>query len=449
MATRHLACCRRWPRWAYIVTVALVYPAVYACPAHADAAAGREAYQRGDYARAGAEWQRAADRGDPDAELGIGELFEFGLGDWKQDYRRANDWYQKAAAQSGTSAEAQYRLALIWAAGSPEFPADFIEAYKWVALAATSESVWGSLATDLKTQLEKVMPIDQQGAGRRRAESWKQTLNAPASPPPDPPKQGGSGCPGWPFPTLPCTDQPPPIPGQPSAPRPAPEDRGKAASLDELTKALAPIPCAALRAQISARGAPLVSGSVPDAEQRSKVVQVAERLFPGSRPEINVDIVPPPVCDALARLNALPLNSGLRLQLANGKTELLEGDPIKVEVGGPAYAVDLRIDYFSLDGRVLHLWPNARQPSAKLGPAETRVFWQAPTGEPFYTGGEPFGTELIAAIATPRALDLGASRPAEPAADYLRDLGRALDRIGPMPSPPSRVATLVVKTRSR
>jgi len=72
-----------------------------------------------------------------------------------QDYDRANYWYQKAATHGNT--EAEYRLALIWAAGSAGFPRDIVEAYKWVALATESKGVWGSIATDLKTQLEKVM----------------------------------------------------------------------------------------------------------------------------------------------------------------------------------------------------------------------------------------------------------------------------------------------------
>ena len=41
-------------------------------------------------------------------------------GELKQDYKRADYWYRKAAEQGNT--EAQYRLALIWGAGGDGFP---------------------------------------------------------------------------------------------------------------------------------------------------------------------------------------------------------------------------------------------------------------------------------------------------------------------------------------
>ena len=125
--------------------------------AYGDATTGRAAYEKGDYARAMSEWQSAADRGDAEAQFGLGSLYELGAGDLKQDYKRADYWYQKAAAQG--YGEAQYRLALIWAAGGDNLPADLVEAYKWVLLAAESKGVWGSLAADLSGNVSAVTDI--------------------------------------------------------------------------------------------------------------------------------------------------------------------------------------------------------------------------------------------------------------------------------------------------
>src|SRR4051812_4383369 len=77
----------------------------------ADAAAGRAAFEKGNYDRAKSEWQSAADRGDSDGELGLGTLYELGAGVPQQDYKRADYWYEKAAEHHNS--EAQYRLALI------------------------------------------------------------------------------------------------------------------------------------------------------------------------------------------------------------------------------------------------------------------------------------------------------------------------------------------------
>jgi hypothetical protein len=210
-----------------------------------------------------------------------------------------------------------------------------------------------------------------------------------------------------------------------------------------------------LRAQTDPQGITLVSGTVPDLEQRAKLVQLATRLFPDRHPEVNVDIVPPPICHSLAELNGMRLaealaEGGLGLKLANGGSELRDGDPIKVELRGPGYAASLRIDYFSLDGQVLHLWPNAGDPTPRIGAGDSRVFSDAGDGKTWNAGGPPYGTELIAAIATPAPIDLGGARPlVEPAADYLRDLKRALGGAGAGSRSENILATLLVKTRGR
>jgi hypothetical protein len=191
-----------------------------------DAATGRLAFERGDYAQAMSEWQSAADHGDAEAEFGLGSLYEIGGADLKQDYKQANYWYQKSAAQN--NAQAQYRLALIWAAGDNEFLPDLAEAYKWVVLATESKGVWSSLAADLKVQLDRVTTPGLQMEGKQRAAAWKEEHKpnqekvvpmAPAQPTSPAGKPGLPGCPGWPFPTLPCTEQFPALPGQGAAQR--------------------------------------------------------------------------------------------------------------------------------------------------------------------------------------------------------------------------------------
>jgi hypothetical protein len=213
----------------------------------ADAAAGSAAFEKGDYVRAMAEWTSAAAHGDPDAEFGLGMLYERGDGAVKQSYKEADRWYQKAAEHDNIGA--QYRLALIWSAGSDEFPADLIEAYKWILLASER-----GLATDVKAQLETTLDRMQQAEGKKRAEKWKEeraakkkpepppavapptapatapVATSSAAPPPMPPPRlsapaasagKSGGCPGWPFPTLPCTEQFPALPGVPPARVPA------------------------------------------------------------------------------------------------------------------------------------------------------------------------------------------------------------------------------------
>jgi hypothetical protein len=411
------------------------------------------------------EWQSAADHNDPDAEFGLGSLYELGAGDLKQDYKKADYWYTRAGEHGNV--EAQYRLALIWAVGGDDFPADLTNAYRWVLLASESKGVWGTLAADLKTQFDKVTSAGQRAEAERRVAAWKQARAAPkeepavsSAPAPPPPnlagKTGLAGCPGWPFPTLPCTEQFPAFPGtqaqprQPTAPRPA----GRT-PLEELDEAMAQIDCASLRSRPSPQGSASISGTVPDAAQKAKLVQLAARLFPNGQPDVAVEIVPPPLCRSLAEFHSVRAmgligDGEIGLRLNGGAAQLREGDPIKLEVRAPAFSINVRIDYFSLDGQVLHLKPQSGELAPKLAAGSTRLFGNHAVGEIWNAGGAPFGTELITVIGTTAALDLGETRPAvELAADYLRDLKIALGRVGNLSGMPNLVAILLVKTAPR
>jgi hypothetical protein len=409
-----------------------------------------------------AEWQSAADRNDPDAQFGLGSLYELGAGDLKQNYKQADYWYKKAADHGNV--EAQYRLALIWAVGGDDFPSDLAEAYKWVALAVESKGVWSTLAADLKSQLDKVTSPGQRADAERRVLAWKEAhstkkeesaeASPPSSQPPGPASKAPStGCPGWPFPTLPCTEQFPALPRDQGPPRaPSPQRPTAKAPIEELNEALAQIDCASLRSQISVQGSASISGTVPDAGQKTKLIQLAQRLFPNGLPEVTVDIVPPPLCRSMAELQVMRAagligEGGLRLRLNNGSSQLRQGDPMRLEIQGPAYAINLRIDYFSLDGQVAHLKPEGSEPAPKLAAGTAHIFGNPANGEVWNAGGAPFGTELILLIATPVPLELGASRPnVEPASGYLRDLNRALSRISVPAGQPNVFATLLVRT---
>ncbi len=186
--------------------------------ASADVAAGQKAFDEGNYEKAMSEWQGAADKGDSEAEFGLGSLYEQGLGGLAQDYKRAGYWYSKAAEQGNT--EALYRQALISAAGDINFPPDLSEAYKWAVLAAKSNGVWGTAGADLENQLDKVLSSSEREAGKDRAAKWTEALTKKDEPAATAPTTEPShttvkttGCPGWPFPTLPCTQEFPALHG--------------------------------------------------------------------------------------------------------------------------------------------------------------------------------------------------------------------------------------------
>ena len=64
---------------------------------------------------------------------------------------------------------AQYRLALIWAVGGDDFPPDLAEAYKWLSLAAESKGVWGTRASEMTPQFDRLVGLADQAKGKKLA----------------------------------------------------------------------------------------------------------------------------------------------------------------------------------------------------------------------------------------------------------------------------------------
>jgi hypothetical protein len=412
------------------------------CAARADFRSGQEAFDKGDYAGAMAEWQSVADHGDADAQLGLGKLYEFGLGGLTQSYKRADFWYRKAADQN--NGEAQYRLALMWAVGGDDFPPDPNEAYKWLVLVLDSKGIWGTRAAELKRQFDRLAGPSGQQEGKQRAAAWREAHTpkpaetaaaapAPATSAPSPaPSLPASKCAGWPFPTLPCTEDFPAFPGA------QPEKRF-----------VPPIPAQnAVPTQTAAAAPAVPRPPEPTEEQFAKqLTQIGCTAAPGQGAAVSL------LCHTLGELSAmhaagLLVEDNLGLQLAGGAPQLRQGDLIKVQVRAPAYLINLRIDYFSLGGQVLHLWPNSDETVASLGAGTIHVYGEPGAHKVWAAGGAPFGTELITVIATPIPLDLGAARrPIEQADDYLRDLRAALMRAKPpTAATPNIVASLLVHT---
>ena len=90
--------------WAGFAALALA-----ATPALADVKAGADAWSRGDYPAAIAQWQGPAAAGDPDAQFNLGQAYRLGRG-VQRDLARAEELFGKAAAQGHVQAADNYGL---------------------------------------------------------------------------------------------------------------------------------------------------------------------------------------------------------------------------------------------------------------------------------------------------------------------------------------------------
>jgi hypothetical protein len=113
------------------------------------------------------------------------------------------------------------------------------------------------------------------------------------------------------------------------------------------------------------------------------------------------------------------------IQLKNKASELTEGDSLIVQVTTPPYDSFVNVDYFSLDGGVVHMLPGPRAKANQAPPNYEATIGDL--GE--WTIAEPFGTEMIAVLVTPRPLFKALRDEYETKADYLAAVKQELKRI--------------------
>lgn len=106
--------------------------------------------------------------------------------------------------------------------------------------------------------------------------------------------------------------------------------------------------------------------------------------------------------------------------------QLVEGDALVLDLTTPAYDAYVTVDYFALDGSVVHMVPSPRARENRTPPSYSATIG----GNGSWVIAKPFGTELIALIVTPAPL-FDAMRPeSEPKAVYLKALEQRLGQLG-------------------
>lgn len=106
--------------------------ALLTSPAQADLAKGLDAVMAGHWSAALAEFKPLANKGDPDAQVNLGNLYMRGLG-VEQDYGTALSWYEKAAHQGHPTGQSKLAVMLYYGLGVKE---NHAEAAQWFLKAA-------------------------------------------------------------------------------------------------------------------------------------------------------------------------------------------------------------------------------------------------------------------------------------------------------------------------
>jgi eukaryotic-like serine/threonine-protein kinase len=185
--------------------------------------------------------------------------------------------------------------------------------------------------------------------------------------------------------------------------------------------------CAMLDSSVRADGTVSLAGLAGETDApilRQNLTTIAQ----GRAIDWHVTTIAPVFCPMLDALRPAE-NSGLTLTMADG-ARLHDGDLVRLKLTTPDYSGFLRVDYIVHDGSVQHLYPQIADAKASIAADPPRVFAAHDAialGNPAWTIGEPYGTDMIIAVVSSDPL-FTAPRPtnAETLDTYTRDLAAAI-----------------------
>lgn len=208
----------------------------------------------------------------------------------------------------------------------------------------------------------------------------------------------------------------------PAAPAPAPTPAA-------IATVLAGVPCSALVSAIDGRTV-RVQGYLAHSVGPARLKSMLAALPGVSRVDLALHEIGDDKCPLMAVLgrywvayHAARGGATLRLNGASGKgSALAAGDTLMVDVISPDFQSYVTVDYFVLDGHVVHLLPNAAARENLAPPRYLATIGSLGN----WVIGPPFGTEMLVLVATPVPLFDNVRPDAEGAAAYLRALDERL-----------------------
>jgi serine/threonine protein kinase len=200
-------------------------------------------------------------------------------------------------------------------------------------------------------------------------------------------------------------------------------------SLESIEPLLIRLPCSALEALIIDNRINIKGYASQSSIERLEG-ELAALTGASNKVSLHINRLNANKCDMIELLSPFwlinrKIGAGTSIQAKGSNAEFEEGDNIILEIHTPPYASYLNVDYFSVDGGVIHMVPSprARQNQA---PADYKAII-GDLGE--WRVGSPFGRELIAILATPEPLYKELRTEYEPQSDYLPDLRKRLNEL--------------------
>lgn len=307
----------------------------------------------------------------------------------------------------------------------------------------------------------KVEPPRDEPARQETAEAPPQLLTPPRpeAPPPQAPAAGAepaSPAPTTPTPTTPAppavtqAPQPAPVPTPaptPPAPTPAPAPAAteqvamvRPPSLEDVRAAAKEVnrnvACSGIDVKETSGGYLLAgyAGSAADAatlRERIGRLPVSAKLTP------EIAVRPWPFCDLLSMVmpvsaEAVPARDRIRIELNKPSLVYRDGEVLTLAVKAGAQGGFLTVDYYDLEGNVVHMLPMPLRRDDKLAAGGSVTLGadhaSATTEERVYTISAPYGPGMIVAVLTQKPLFRSDRAEVEPVRDYVGNFRGALSR---------------------
>ena len=223
------------------------------------------------------------------------------------------------------------------------------------------------------------------------------------------------------------------------------------AALGAVRTALAKAPCAILKAESGADGALTVTGATGEPGADGQLRTLIESTAPGMPYSLRIDAASRPMCDPLAAVSRLrernqELPQPVSVQSSSPGAVFKNGQNLILELHGPNFPAYLQVDYFTLEGFVVHLLPNGLEKDNKVAAGGQRRLGDPAGGGRFWTVGQPFGRELIVVTASAKPLFPALRPEAEQAAGYLAELRKAVDAAAKAGGPAPVASALFITT---
>ncbi|HKU00880.1 MAG TPA: protein kinase [Paraburkholderia sp.] len=216
--------------------------------------------------------------------------------------------------------------------------------------------------------------------------------------------------------------------GAPSSATPSATVPG-AAALAALNSTLSRIPCSALAASLPAQ-ALQVRGFADAGDGMARMRDALAQTPGGQGAKLDVNAIENHNCEVV---NAFAPYWRANRQAGGEATihtrpldaQLMQGTPLVVDITTPHYDSYVNVDYYALDGSVVHLVPSNHERDNQAPPGFSATVGS--TGD--WIIDKPFGTEMIVLLITPAPL-FDTLRPAsEPRAVYLAAVGQQLKQM--------------------